>query len=139
MKYGNLIIEKKEYVYLKRILNISGYNGDLMVKHSLHRLSEQLETAQVVDDSDVPLDIIRFNSIVSIRADTGEEREIQVVIPSQGNSALNKISVLKPMGAALIGYAATDSVLWNFPAGQKTITIIAVKRDANYEPLDIPI
>ena len=43
MKYGSLILEKKEYVYLKRILNISGYADDHEVQKSLLKLSKSLK------------------------------------------------------------------------------------------------
>jgi len=49
MKYENLILEKKEYVYLKRILNISGYSKDFKTQRSLQRLFDELTTAQIVD------------------------------------------------------------------------------------------
>ena len=75
MKYGSLILEKKEYVYLKRILNISGYGNDASVTKSLVKLSEELKTAQIVDDDQVPEDIVRFNSIVTIASDNGWEKQ----------------------------------------------------------------
>lgn len=139
MRCGQLIIEKREYVYLKRLLNISGYHDDFMVQQSLHRLNEELKTALVLDEREMPLDVVRFNSIVNIKANTGEERSIQVVMPADGNTVLNKISILKPMGAALMGYAVNDRVTWDFPGGRKTITIQSVTKDLHVKPIDMPI
>ena len=48
MKYGSLILEKKEYVYLKRILNVSAYASDFEVQRSLLKLSEELKSAQKI-------------------------------------------------------------------------------------------
>ena len=77
---------------------------------SLVKLSEELKTAQIVNDDQVPEDIVRFNSIVTIASDNGWEKELQVVIPMDKNVALNKVSVLAPMGAALLGYSKNDTI-----------------------------
>lgn len=139
MKYGSLILEKKEYVYLKRILNISGYGDDTSVTKSLVKLSEELKTAQIVNDDQVPEDIVRFNSIVTIASDNGWEKELQVVIPMDKNVALNKVSVLAPMGAALLGYSKNDIIDWDFPGGAQKIKIIDVQKLENLKGVDINI
>ena len=139
MKYGSLILEKKEYVYLKRILNISGYGNDTNVTKSLVKLSEELKTAQIVNNNEVPDDIVRFNSIVTIASENGWEKELQVVIPMDKNVALNKVSVLAPMGAALLGYSKNDTIDWDFPGGAQKIKIIDVQKEENLKGIDIHI
>jgi len=139
MKYGSLILEKKEYVYLKRILNISGYGNDTNVTKSLVKLSEELKTAQIVNNNEVPDDIVRFNSIVTIASENGWEKELQVVIPMDKNVALNKVSVLAPMGAALLGYSKNDTIDWDFPGGAQKIKIIDVQKEKNLKGIDIHI
>ena len=139
MKYGSLILEKKEYVYLKRILNISGYGNDTNVTKSLVKLSEELKTAQIVNNDEVPEDIVRFNSIVTIASENGWEKELQVVIPIDKNVALNKVSVLAPMGAALLGYSKNDTIDWDFPGGAQKIKIIDVQKEDNLKGIDIHI
>jgi regulator of nucleoside diphosphate kinase len=139
MKYGNLMLEKREYVYLKRILNISGYTGDFETQKSLKRLLEELKTAQIVDNEEVPKDIIRLNSKVSIESENGWSKTIQIVIPSDRDLKNDKISVLTPMGAALIGYAQSDAIIWNFPKGLQQLKIVAVEQDESYEAINVPI
>ena len=139
MKYGSLILEKKEYVYLKRILNISGYGNDASVTKSLVKLYEELKTAQIVDDDQVPEDIVRFNSIVTIASDNGWEKQLQVVIPMDKNVALNKVSVLAPMGAALLGYSKNDKIDWDFPKGAQKIKIIDVQKEERLKEFELNI
>ncbi len=139
MKYENIILEKKEYVYLKRILNISGYAKDQAVQNSLIKLSEELKTAQILDDNEVPKDVIRFNSTVTIASDGGWERELQVVIPKDKDFSLNKISVLAPMGTALLGYSKGDVVDWDLPGGKQKLRIIDVKQEESVKGLDVII
>jgi regulator of nucleoside diphosphate kinase len=129
MKYDHLILEKKEYVCIKRVLNLSGFNLDQANKESLSKLSEELITAQVLDEEDMPLDVIRLNSKVRISTKNGWEEEVQVVIPNHGDLSKKKISILKPMGAALIGYAQGDVVTWQFPMGIQELHIVSVEQD----------
>ncbi len=131
MKYGSLILEKKEYVYLKRILNISGYADDFETQKSLQRLNEELKNAQIVDEEDFPPDVIRFNSKAMVYSENGWEKIIQLVIPSEKNAKQDKVSILTPMGAALIGYSEGDTVEWDFPSGLQKIQIVSVTQDTD--------
>ncbi len=126
MRYGSLILEKKEYVYLKRILNISGYAEDFQTQKSLQRLSDELKNAQIVDEADIPEDVIRFNSKIMVYSENGWEKTIQLVIPSEKDNKEDKISILTSMGAALIGYSEGDVIEWDFPSGRQQIKIVTV-------------
>ncbi|WP_179344998.1 GreA/GreB family elongation factor [Winogradskyella ursingii] len=139
MKYGSLILEKKEYVYLKRILNISGYAEDHEIQKCLMNLSEELKTAYIVDDEEMPKDVIRFNSTVTVTFNNGIEKTIQLVTPIDKDVKNNKISVLTPMGSALIGYSKEDSIIWNFPNGTQQITIKGVEQQVTHSGIDIVI
>ncbi len=139
MKYGSLILEKKEYVYLKRLLNISGYAGDFETQKSLNRLSEELKNAQIVDEKDIPEDVIRFNSRIMVFSESGWERTLQLVIPSEKNTKQDKISILTPMGAALFGYSEGDTIEWDFPSGKQKIRIVTVTQDNQQKKNKIPV
>ncbi|RKS53394.1 regulator of nucleoside diphosphate kinase [Gillisia mitskevichiae] len=139
MKYGSLIIDKKEYVYLKRILNISGYAEDLQTKNSIQRLMGELKNAQIVNDSEMPIDVIRFNSKIMVYSENGWERSIQLVIPQDKDAKQDKISILTPMGAALFGYSEGDTIEWDFPSGKQVIKIVAVVQDENQNKIKTPI
>lgn len=139
MKYGSLILEKKEYVYLKRILNISGYVGDLNTQKSLQELSEQFKTAHILDQSEMPEDVVRFNSKVTVVSDKGWKKTLQVVIPMDKDMKQNKISILTPMGSALFGYAKDDVVLWDFPAGKQQLKIADVSQEETFSGMDLVV
>ena len=62
MKYGNLILEKREYVDIKRVLNLAGNYKDQVQKYSVEKLTKELETALILDEKEVADDIIRLNS-----------------------------------------------------------------------------
>lgn len=124
MKYGNLILCKDEYNSLMRAISISTNNGDKTYKSSLDKLRVELKSARIVDHDDVPKDVIRFNSFVMIYTSFNVERCYQVVVPEKSNIQQNRISILSPMGLALLGYAKGDSIMWQFPSGVNEIKII---------------
>tara|TARA_R110002049_G_scaffold159800_3_gene324834 strand:- start:8139 stop:8606 length:468 start_codon:yes stop_codon:yes gene_type:complete len=137
MKYGSLILEKKEYVYLKRILNISGYAEDHETQKSLMKLYEELKTAHIVDEAELPHDIIRFNSKVTVVFENGMEKIIQLVIPIDKDVNKSKISVLTPIGSALMGYSEGDTIIWDFPEGKTQLTIAKVIQERKITNIDL--
>ncbi|MBR9845579.1 MAG: transcription elongation factor GreAB [Algicola sp.] len=137
MKYGSLILEKKEYVYLKRLLNISGYAEDHETQRCLMALSEELKTAHIVSEEEVPDDVIRFNSKVTLVLESGIQKQLQVVIPMEKDLKQNKISILTPMGSALIGYSKGDTITWNFPSGKQRIKINDVAQEDALNKIDV--
>lgn len=127
MKFTNLIIEKREYVILKRVLNISGYQQDLTLRKAVDKLSRELESAKICDEINMPSNVVRFNSEVTIVSENGWYKQFQLVLPKSSDAKSNKISILTPMGAALMGYTKGYSLIWEFPSGEQTITIEKVE------------
>ncbi|WP_445955750.1 GreA/GreB family elongation factor [Yeosuana sp.] len=139
MKYGSLILEKKEYVYIKRILNISGYSGDHEIQKSLTKFAEELKTAHIIDEEEMPEDVVRFNSIITVKSGRDWEKTLQIVQPSEKDVKNNKISILTPMGAALFGYSVEDVLRWDFPTGIKELKIIEVTQKTQDRSMDVLI
>jgi len=129
MKYGNLIIEKKEFVLLKRFMNLSGYYKDQTFRKSVEKLVGELETAQVSDDADIPTDVIRFNTTLTIGSENGWRKTFKLVMPNESDVKNDRISILTPMGAAVMGYAKGDSITWEFPSGEQKLTIEEVAQE----------
>ncbi|PZW39607.1 MULTISPECIES: GreA/GreB family elongation factor [Mesonia] len=125
MKYNTLIIEKKEYDLIKRIISMGKYQKDDTYKTSISKLKEELTKAQIVKKDKLPNDVIRFNSYVTIKTPF-LEKTYQLVTPEHSDLKNNKISFLAPMGLALFGYAKDDEITWHFPSGESTIKIIDV-------------
>lgn len=137
MKHGNLIIEKGEYVLLKRLVNLSAYYSDQTQQKSILKLAGELEHAQVKDQEDMPRDVIRFNTWITIGAKNGWHKKFKLVLPKNSDVATDKISVLAPMGAAVMGYAEGDTVIWDFPAGEQQLTILKVEQEEN--PINVDV
>lgn len=126
MKYKQLVIEKKEYVLLKQMLSLSNYNKDVVFKKSIKQLMDELATAIIVDNNEMPEDVVRFNSHVEVKLEGGWTKKFQLVTANKSDVKNDKISVLSPMGTAVIGHALNDVFKWEFPSGKQLIKITYV-------------
>ncbi len=128
MKYGSLILEKKEYVALKRILNFHRHYEDPVHKEALERLKEGLQKALVIDEEETPGDVVRLYSAVTLSPGDGQSQTVQLVLPSEENKRTNKISVLSTLGAHLMGLAVSDTLQTGVPSNMQTLRIARVER-----------
>lgn len=126
MKFGKLIIAEKEYELLKNNISMAPTYRDKSYRASMEKIKNELALAKIVSGKDMPEDIIRFNSVVSIETPWNVKRDYQIVAPEKSDIKNNKISVLAPMGLALFGYAKGDEIEWQFPTGMNTIKIVNV-------------
>ena len=93
-------------------------------KGNLERLNEDLQRATVVDSKDIPPDVVTINSTLQMRdLDSGEEMVFTVVSPSNGDVSQGRVSLLAPVGSAVVGYRSGDVVEWRVPAGLKRLKI----------------
>lgn len=84
------------------------------------QLERELVRAVVVPRDEIPSDIVTMNSRVEFEDETtGERREITLVYPKQADIDRNKVSVLVPVGAALLGVRIGQSIDWDMPSGAK--------------------
>jgi regulator of nucleoside diphosphate kinase len=89
-------------------------------------LLHELDRAELLPDANVPRDIVRMGSRVSYRSGN-EERAVTLVYPANADIAQSRISVLTPVGAALIGMRAGQSITSMTRDGRKQVlTVLAV-------------
>lgn len=94
-------------------------------------LAGELRRARVVPRSQLPPDVVAMNSTVRLRdLETGEEETYTLVYPADADIAENRLSVLAPVGTALLGYRAGDVVEWPVPAGVSRFRIEEVRQPA---------
>ena len=96
-------------------------NRDLALLRLLRdraHLASELERADIVDAREVPPDVVTMNSrVVFEDATTGNRTEVTIVFPQDADLERGRISVLAPVGTALLGLAEGDSIVWPFPDG----------------------
>jgi regulator of nucleoside diphosphate kinase len=90
----------------------------------LIKLQTELDRAKVVKPRKVPSDVITMNSTVTVvDLDTGKEETYTLVFPEDANAAQGKISVLAPIGTAMLGYEVGDTFEWEVPAGKRRLQV----------------
>ena len=100
-------------------------------KEYLQHLEEELDKAVLVPSRKVPRNVVTMNSHMRIKdLDTEKEMSIQLVFPSEADFERGKISILAPIGTALIGYRAGDTVEWHVPSGTRRLQI----EEITYQP-----
>ena len=97
----------------------------------LESLRVELERAEIVEDTEIPADVITMHSRVLVQdLTTGRNSIYILVFPNEANLSLNKVSVLAPIGTALLGYRTGDIIEWNMPGGTRRFFV----RDVLYQP-----
>lgn len=93
-------------------------------RKDLEALTRELERAEVVTSKEVPPNVVTMNSKVVLRdLNTSEKLTYVLVFPGDANIDAGAISVLAPVGTAILGYAKGDVVEWPVPAGIRRIRI----------------
>ena len=91
-------------------------------------LEEELGRAAIVSDEDLPNNVVSMNSLVTFQdMESGKESTVTLVYPSDADLDQNKISILTPVGSALIGLRVGQVIDWPFPNGkQKQLKVVSV-------------
>lgn len=104
----------------------------LMAMQPPPTLRAELERAIVIPAESVQTNVVTMNARVHYRDEkAGLDREVQIVFPDEADIAQGKVSVLAPVGAALIGLSVGQAIDWDFPDGtERRLTVIAVDQSA---------
>lgn len=87
-------------------------------KAPLQELRDELKRAIVTESQKIPQDVITMRSKVLLRdINDGEEMIFTLVYPDEADMLEGKISVLAPIGMAILGYRENDRIEWSTPGG----------------------
>jgi regulator of nucleoside diphosphate kinase len=98
----------------------------------------EIYRAEIVPDDQLPRNVVAVNSCVDVRDNVaGANRRIVLVLPGETNSKPNAVSVLSPLGAALIGLSEGSSVEWCTASGdRRNITVLRSTPSSEGSPTD---
>ena len=129
-------MHNKTAIHRKPTITINTRDYKRLAKLALAaaRLSEasealllKLDRGHVVVDGSVLENVVRMGSTVRYRTDTGDARTITLVFPSDADISAGKVSVLTPIGTALLGLSAGQSATWSARDGRKhELTVLSV-------------
>jgi regulator of nucleoside diphosphate kinase len=98
-----------------------------MDRPHLETLRAELDRARIVALEALATDVVTMNSTVRVRDRESDRTTIvTLVFPEHANPETNRISVLAPLGSALLGYRAGDRVSFKVPTGMRACEIIEV-------------
>lgn len=107
---NQITVTAQDMERLQKLLDSSSTNRD---SRAYAALDEELARCQVVDQSEIPPCVVTMNSrVVFEDEESRQRREITLVYPAAANVGENKISVLAPVGTALLGLSVGQSIEW---------------------------
>ena len=123
MELRDIYITEYDLKRLKELVQV-GISFAERDRESLEKLQGELDRAHIVEPTAVPGDVVTMNSRVRFKdLDTTQDKVYTLVFPSEANLEQERISVLAPIGTAILGYRAGDTVEWRVPGGIKRVRI----------------
>lgn len=129
MKSRKIVLTDRDFDRLRATIRAARQGRQEHEQHLID-LERELQRAAVVPSPEVPADIVTMNSRVTVLADDEPPRTITVVYPEKADFDEGRISVLAPLGTALLGCRVGDVVKWTVPAGLRTLRITKLE----YQP-----
>ncbi len=127
MKSHSIVVSDADMNRLSRLVRA--------LKHSLFRdqlqlesLDKTLESSEVASSERIPRDIIRMNSCIHVLdLDTGKKERYTLVFPEQADISTNRISVLAPVGIALLGHKKGEVIEAKVPGRTRRLKVKQVR------------
>jgi regulator of nucleoside diphosphate kinase len=91
------------------------------------QLDIELERANVVGQTEIDRDVITMNSeVVCEDLEAGVRRTVRIVYPQDADASRGWISILAPLGCALLGLRVGQQIEWRMPSGMRRVRVLAV-------------
>lgn len=120
----SVIITDRDLERLRRVIDVH----DTPIADEL---DSELQRATVVDAREVPANVVTMHSEVAYEdCATGDRRVVKIVFPNEADAGHGKVSVIAPIGSALIGLSTGQETEWRVPAGMKRIRVVEI----TYQP-----
>ena len=126
-KKPNIVVSEIDY---ERLMGLAT-NVSERLEEIAEELTAELDRAKVVPAKRLPQNVIRMGSTVEFRSNDGQERRVTLVYPGEADIEQGKISILTPIGTALIGLAPGQSMSWTARDGkQHQLNVLSVSDEA---------
>ena len=116
-----ILMTESDYLRIKHILSFQNTTD-------FENLEIELDRAKIIDDTEIPPGLVKMNTKFKFLViQENKTMVIKIVYPEESNFSEGKISVLAPLGSALIGLQENQEINWMFPDGKiKRLRIIEV-------------
>jgi regulator of nucleoside diphosphate kinase len=113
-----ITVTTADYDYLEQLLDLPRYRN----VPARQELIEELRRAGLVEPADISADIVTLNSTIRFMDDkSNEQYEMMLVPPEEADSDKNRISILAPVGIALLGMSVGQAMRWQVPGRQDVL------------------
>lgn len=128
MNHTPIYISREDYTKLRLLLATPSSSGASM---ALQTLRAELDRAAIIDPAAFPPDVVTLESTVRFEdLASGEVEEYTITFPDRSDLERKRISVLAPIGTALLGCRVGDSVKWSTPGGIRELKVRRVTQPA---------
>ena len=118
-----IIVTREDYNRLVELLNDEIFCA-IAAPKVFRELAGELQLATIVDSASVPVDVVTMNSTVKLTDLNSKESEtFTLVYPKDANIAQGRLSILAPIGTAILGYRVGNKVRWSVPDGTSNFQI----------------
>ena len=123
-----IVVSRRDAARLEAVIDSPRWQNDATAEALLGELTR----AEVVDDAVMPADVVGMHSRVECTDEnSGEKHTLTLVYPHEADAGAGKISIMAPVGSALLGLSVGQSIDWNTPQGrQLKLRVTAVHRAA---------
>jgi regulator of nucleoside diphosphate kinase len=130
MNQPSIFITTKDVEKLRDLIR-DAYHTEYRGSDYLKKLAVEIEKASAVQPDQIPADVITLNSTARlVDQKTSEEMLYTLVFPEEANISQGKISILAPIGTAMLGYKVGDIFEWDTPGGKRIIRV----KEILYQP-----
>ncbi len=125
MKRKKIFITQFDKERIEELIAIrDGRRDGARDRNDLQELHQELQRAEVMEPQAIPANVITMNSKMVLRdLDSGEDETYSLVFPEDADIDNGAISVLAPIGTALLGYRVGDTIKWPVPSGVRALRI----------------
>ena len=121
MNKNTIYLTDKDYNRLLQVVQLQRQKNGLFV---VAALSQELKRAKVVSAKEIPADVITMNSRVRLKEmRSAAELDLDIVYPKDADVGKRKVSVLAPVGTAVLGCKVGDEVKWPVAQGMVTYKV----------------
>ena len=128
MRKNQITISFADHDRLLKLIDSARLDWRVSGDH-LQALEGELARATLVESDELPPDVVAMHSNVWFYdLDTDESERYTLVLPSEADVTCNRISVLAPIGTALLGFRVGDTLKWRVPQGTRRLKITQVRQ-----------
>ena len=123
LQTGRIYVTEPDYRRLTGLIEITRDRNGVDIEY-LNTLEAELDRAEIVDPKRIPANVITMRSKVRLKdLANGETKIYSLVFPAEANFSEGKISVLAPIGTAILEYKLGDSIEWPVPSGVRKLKV----------------